>query len=126
MPATLVFYEAPHRISKALEDCREVLGARKAAVARELTKLHEEIVRGTLDELISHFSQAPARGEIVLVIDRPGEQTIALDRGLSLPERIQQLESEGIDRKVALKTAAKEFGMSRSEAYRIMQDQKNP
>ncbi len=126
VPATLVFYEAPHRISKALEDCREVLGARKAAVARELTKLHEEIVRGTLDELISHFSQAPARGEIVLVIDRPGEQTIALDRGLSLPERIQQLESEGIDRKVALKTAAKEFGMSRSEAYRIMQDQKNP
>jgi 16S rRNA (cytidine1402-2'-O)-methyltransferase len=126
VPTTLVFYETPHRISKALLDCRDVLGPRQAAVARELTKLHEEIVRGTLDELISHFSATPARGEIVLVIDRPGETAVPPERGLSLPDRVQQLVTEGVDRKAALKAAAKEFGMSRSEAYRVIQDQKNP
>ncbi|MDT5262920.1 MAG: rRNA (cytidine1402-2-O)-methyltransferase, partial [Acidobacteriota bacterium] len=69
--ATLVFYETPHRIAHALSDAREVLGEREAAVARELTKIHEEIVRGRLGELAARFSvEGAARGEMVLVIDR--------------------------------------------------------
>src|ERR687889_93612 len=69
--ATLVFYETPHRLAHALADAREVLGEREAAVARELTKVHEEIVRGRLSELAARFTpEGAARGEMVLVIDR--------------------------------------------------------
>src|SRR5262249_44307380 len=68
-PATLVFYEAPHRIKAALRDALEVLGNRKAVIARELTKLHEEFARGSLSELIDRFSKSEAaRGEMVLII----------------------------------------------------------
>src|SRR5215210_8374158 len=71
LPATLVFYETPHRIAQALADAREVLGEREAAVARELTKLHEEVLRGRLSELAARFGDGDsARGEMVLVIDR--------------------------------------------------------
>src|SRR5918912_876049 len=69
--ATLVFYETPHRIAQALADALEVLGEREAAVARELTKVHEEVVRGRLSELAARFApEGAARGELVLVIDR--------------------------------------------------------
>lgn len=122
LPATLTLYETPHRIAASLADCLEVLGDRKAAVARELTKLHEEIVRGKLSELLTHFSNANSRGEFVLVIDREREGgPVIRHTGRSLTERIADLESEGLDYKIALKRAAKEFGMSRSEAYREWQ-----
>jgi 16S rRNA (cytidine1402-2'-O)-methyltransferase len=120
IPATLVFYEAPHRLAKSLADCAAVLGNREAAVARELTKLHEEIVRGTLEELAGAFSAQAPRGEIVLVIDRRREETRAGSEG-SVADRVAELEAEGLDRKSALKKAAKEFGLSKPEAYRILQ-----
>src|SRR4051794_6033585 len=73
--ATLIFYEAPHRIAATLRDAREVLGNRAAVVARELTKLHEEFLRGTLDELTRVFTEtAKARGEIVLMISGAAAQ----------------------------------------------------
>jgi 16S rRNA (cytidine1402-2'-O)-methyltransferase len=128
--ATLVFYEAPHRIAAALQDAAEVLGNRRAVVARELTKLHEEFARGTLVELVQQFSKAgPARGEMVLIIS--GE---AVERSPSNPElttterlveRVNELESEGVNSKDALKSAARELGIKRAEAYRIMLGQKN-
>ncbi|MDQ3821298.1 MAG: 16S rRNA (cytidine(1402)-2'-O)-methyltransferase, partial [Acidobacteriota bacterium] len=69
--STLIFYEAPHRIGQTVADAREILGEREAAIARELTKLHEEIARGRLSELIERFaSEDSARGEMVLLIDR--------------------------------------------------------
>src|SRR5258705_6617273 len=69
--ATLVFYEGPHRIAATLKDAQEILGERQAVVARELTKMHEEIARGRLSELALRFSAAEsARGEMVLIIDR--------------------------------------------------------
>jgi 16S rRNA (cytidine1402-2'-O)-methyltransferase len=123
IPATLVFYEAPHRLVKSLTDCGEALGNRSAAVARELTKLHEEILRGSLNELISIFTERPPKGEIVIVIERAGEESFEAG-SISLTERIAVLESEGVDRKSALKKAAKEFGLSKSEAYRILQAEK--
>jgi 16S rRNA (cytidine1402-2'-O)-methyltransferase len=121
VPATLAFYEAPHRLAGSLADCAEVLGDRQAAIARELTKLHEEIVCGRLSDLAGNFVEKPVKGEIVLVIDRGRE--VSVDRGTkSIAERVAELESGGFDRKAALKKAAKELGMSKSEAYRMLQD----
>ncbi len=133
IPATMVFYEAPHRIKATLEDALEILGNRRAAVARELTKIHEEIARGTLRELTQRFGEdPPARGEMVLVVtaaiadessaSQPGE-TGPSSRKLS--ERVSELEREGLDSKAALKKAARELGMKRAEAYRLLIAQKN-
>lgn len=121
IPATLVFYESPRRIAATLLDATDVLGDRAAVVAREITKLHEEFSRGTLSELHSKFSSATVKGEIVLLIDRVRDQRPNESGSLSLTERLEQLEAEGIDRKVALKKVAREFGISKSEAYRIVQ-----
>ncbi len=120
IPATLVFYETPHRIEKSLADCLEILGDRKAAIAREITKLHEEIIRGTLSELLSYVSGNLIKGEIVLVFDRKSNITKRLDVNTAgtLKSRLTELESEGIERKAAMKKIAKEFGLSRSEVYR--------
>jgi 16S rRNA (cytidine1402-2'-O)-methyltransferase len=118
IPATLVFYEAPHRLGKSLADCAEILGDRSSAVARELTKLHEEIARGTLAGLAARFAVKNVKGEIVLVIDRASPKTIELPSVKLLSKRVKALEKEGLDHKAALKKAAKEFGLSKSEAYR--------
>jgi 16S rRNA (cytidine1402-2'-O)-methyltransferase len=120
--ATLVFYETPHRIAQALSDAREVLGEREAAVARELTKIHEEVARGRLSELAARFSdEASARGEMVLVIDREvieGEIGAESRPTTSVAERVAALEAEGLDPRAALKRAARELGLTRDEAYR--------
>jgi 16S rRNA (cytidine1402-2'-O)-methyltransferase len=127
VPATLAFYETPHRLAKSLADCLEILGDRRAATARELTKLHEEIVRGTLADLAARYANASVRGEIVLVIDRSqtGTRDAASDAPTaSLAQRVRELETEGHDRKTSLKKAAKEFGVSKSEAYRLIESGK--
>lgn len=119
VPATIIFYEAPHRIASSLADCCEILGDRQAAVARELTKLHEEIVRGSLNELRAQYSKDKVKGEIVLVIERGARGVRHKDASkTTLVARIAQLEEEGFDPKPALKKAAKEFGLSKSEVYR--------
>jgi 16S rRNA (cytidine1402-2'-O)-methyltransferase len=122
--ATLVFYEAPHRIAAALTDCLEKLGNRRAVVARELTKVHEEYVRGTLSELAEKFGSAAVKGEIVLLIDRTSPDITPSQQLGSLERRVSELEASGVDRKAALKQAAKELGLSRSEAYRRLQQAK--
>ncbi|HEX8283683.1 MAG TPA: 16S rRNA (cytidine(1402)-2'-O)-methyltransferase [Pyrinomonadaceae bacterium] len=118
--ATLVFYETPHRIAHALADAREVLGEREAAIARELTKLHEEIVRGRLSELAERFAaEGAARGEMVLVIDRDEiEGEAAAGAAASVAELVAGFEAEGLDPRAALKRAARELGLTRDEAYR--------
>ena len=131
MDATLIFYEAPHRIAAALRDAADILGNRRGVVARELTKLHEELVRGRLNELAANFSdRSKTRGEIVLLID--GASASDIDQGLgtasmsqALAERIGELEHEGLNDKAALKKAARELGLKRDEAYRLMLTQKN-
>ena len=129
IPTTLVFYEAPHRLKAALKDALEVLGNREAVIARELTKLHEEFARGSLSDLLERFSTAETtRGEIVLMIS--GHATDPAFSRITSPEkklsqRIDELERDGLDQKTALKRAAKELGMKRDDAYRIMVSQKN-
>ena len=124
---TLIFYEAPHRIAATLRDAREVLGEREAVVARELTKIHEEFVRGRLSELADRFASAAARGEMVLIIDRneiASERTDEPPPG-SLTTLVSRFGSEGLDQRTALKKAARELGLPRAEAYRRLIAERN-
>ena len=129
IPATLVFYEAPHRIGATLTDAMDVLGNRDAVIARELTKLHEEFARGSLSELVDRFSRSEAaRGEMVLIISGHGGSVASSEttsREAQLRKRIDELQHEGLDQKTALKQAAKELGLKRDEAYRVVVSQKN-
>jgi 16S rRNA (cytidine1402-2'-O)-methyltransferase len=125
VPGTLIFYEAPHRLATTLKDAYEVLGEREAVVARELTKLHEEIRRGRLSELVEHYANVEnPRGEIVVLIDRNviGEATIAT----SVAALVDQFEQGGLDHRAALKKAARELGLSRAEAYRKLIAERKP
>src|SRR3954471_80793 len=121
MPVTLIFYEAPHRIAATLTDASEILGAREAVVARELTKLHEEFVRGDLNELAEQFSSGKkARGEIVLMIARPavGAEERRNEEQQSVASLVAAFEAQGIDHRAALKKAARVLGLTRDAAYR--------
>ena len=118
VPGTLIFYEAPHRLAETLKDAYEILGEREAVVARELTKLHEEIKRGRLSELSPDFTErADIRGEIVVLIDRNVIEAAAAQT-VSVAALVDQFEQEGLDHRAALKKAARELGLSRAEAYR--------
>jgi 16S rRNA (cytidine1402-2'-O)-methyltransferase len=123
VPGTLVLYEAPHRLRATLKDAAEVLGGRQAVVARELTKLHEELRRGTLLELAEHYGQSEnPRGEIVLLIDRKRDESLsnATSETTDISGLVARFESEGLDHRAALKKAARELGLSRAEAYRML------
>jgi len=135
-PRTQVFYEAPHRIVESLADVVEVLGAdRPVVVAREVTKLHEEFLRGRAGEVLETLKARDAvKGEITLLIGKAEEDarvgtaagvgTGALARP-SVRQRVQQIMAdEKLDEKAALKRAAKERGVSKSEAYRELQREK--
>ncbi len=116
---TLIFYEAPHRVVETLADASEILGPRPAVIAREVTKIHEEFLRGPLSELLESARKRAPRGEITLLIGPGDPQTQQVDPSVSLRERVEQLEAEaGIDRKAALKKAARERGMGKREAYK--------
>ena len=125
-PRTQIFYEAPHRIIETLEDVVEMLGAsRHVVVAREVTKIHEEFLRGRADEVLETLrSRGDVKGEITLLIDRApevvGEEEAPAKK--SVGARLQEVMSEKqLDEKSALKLVAKEMGVSKSEAYRELQ-----
>jgi 16S rRNA (cytidine1402-2'-O)-methyltransferase len=123
---TQVYYEAPHRIKEALADVVEVLGPeRSVVVARELTKIHEEFLRGTAGELAQTLSaRGEVKGEITLLIGKAAEGASA-PRGVSVRERVEEImRVEQVDEKAALKKVAKERGISKSEAYRELQIRK--
>ena len=128
-PRTQVFYEAPHRLLEALEDVIEVLGPdRQIVVAREVTKIHEEFLRGRVSEVFARLhSRGDVKGEISLLIAKAEEFARAATTPVrvSIRERLEQLMSEEkIDEKAALKKIAKEMGVSKSEAYRELQRSK--
>jgi 16S rRNA (cytidine1402-2'-O)-methyltransferase len=119
---TEMFYEAPHRVVEALEDLVEVLGgARRVVVARELTKLHEEFLRGSAAEVLAELKKrGEVKGEITLLIGRAEAGAVAPK--MSLRVRMGQvMREESLDEKAALKKVAKEFGLGKSEAYRLWQ-----
>lgn len=121
---TLIFYEAPHRIKQTLTDACDVLGTRQCVLARELTKLHEEFLRGSLIEVTEQVNQRDLlKGEIVLLIGPPlaNQQTaLPIQSGSILEEIDALINAEGIDQKVALKRIARLRGLTKSEAYRLM------
>ena len=115
---TLIFYEAPHKLIYTLQDMLEVLGDRRIALCRELTKLHEEIVRTTLGGAVQRFQDGEPRGEFVLVVRgaEPAEQEEAtLEDGLRLAQRLR--EQEGLSLRDSVKRAAKELHLSRNDLY---------
>jgi 16S rRNA (cytidine1402-2'-O)-methyltransferase len=130
-PRTQVFYEAPHRIVEALTDVVEVLGTnRHVVIAREVTKLHEEFLRGRASEVLAILkSRDGVKGEITLLIGKAEEQDVHVETGAAarvpIRRRVEQvMAEEKLDEKAALKKVAKERGISKSEAYRELQRSK--
>lgn len=122
--ATLVFYEAPHRIRETLIDALEILGDRQASLARELTKLHEQFVRGKLSELVAHFDSNQPRGEMTLVIaGNEKDNLLPVETG-SINEQVGRLVLGGASRSDAIKLAAKSRGLSKRDAYQLMLNEK--
>lgn len=121
--ATLVFYESPHRLQKTLHILHRLLGDRKAAAVRELTKKFEETVRGTLASLIEHFNTKAPRGEFTLVIAGISEAALEMERQEVLPtpeEHVGLLVAQGVDKKQAIKQVAAIHKMPKREVYQLM------
>lgn len=123
-PRTQVFYEAPHRVKEAVEDVVEILGEeRHVVIAREVTKIHEEFLRGRASEILETLNaRGDIKGEITLLIGKAEETERKVAAGVSVRQRLQQvMAEEKLDEKAALKRIAKEMGVSKSEAYRELQ-----
>ncbi len=115
---TMIFYEAPHKLLNTLEDMAEAFGAdRPISLCRELTKLHEEVVRTTLGEAVEKYTQNPPKGEFVLVVagaEPEVEEAATEDDAAS---RVKQLMAEGLSRKDAVKQTAKELNLPKNVVY---------
>ncbi len=126
-PRTQVFYEAPHRIVETMEDIVEVLGeARHVVIAREVTKLHEEFLRGRAADVLANLKEGQAvKGEITLLIGKAEPESQSTPTRVSVRQRLGEIMAEEkVDEKAALKRLAKERGISKSEAYRELQREK--
>jgi 16S rRNA (cytidine1402-2'-O)-methyltransferase len=124
LQTTLLCFETPHRLKAALADIAAVLGNRRICVARELTKLHEEFVRGTVADAIAHFDAHAPRGECVLVIEGATDE----NRPPAQPEgnwqeraqvRLRDLRAQGMTGSTAARQVAKELGVARHEVYAL-------
>ncbi|MGI5859594.1 MAG: 16S rRNA (cytidine(1402)-2'-O)-methyltransferase [Tepidanaerobacteraceae bacterium] len=132
---TLIFYEAPHRMIKTLKALQNTLGDRRVVIAREMTKIHEEFIRGTIKEVMERFNCEPPRGEMVIVVEGANSEQKSsqvwengvIEHELSRRDLINKLQSimqkkmtEGLTNKQALKKAAVELGLSRNQAYELL------
>ena len=117
---TMIFYEAPHKLLTTLADMAEVFGGeRPISLCRELTKLHEEVVRTTLAEAVARYTENPPKGEFVLIVaGAPAEQREAPSE-TDAAKRVAQLIAEGVSRKDAVKQTAKELGLPKNVVYDI-------
>ena len=113
---TMVFYEAPHKLQRTLQDMLECWGDRKIALCREITKLHEECFRTTLSEAISHYEEHPPRGEFVLVIEGCTEVEAPVEEA-DLLAQVQDLVEGGMPLMGAVKQVAKANGASKNKLY---------
>ena len=126
-PRTQVFYEAPHRVKEALEDIVEILGGeRSLVIAREVTKVHEEFLRGRAGEILQILnSRDEIKGEITLLIGKAEESATKVEPRATVRQRLEQIMAEEkLDEKAALKRIAREMGVSKSRAYRELQRSK--
>ena len=117
---TMIFYEAPHKLLTTLADMAEVFGGdRPLSLCRELTKLHEEVVRTTLSEALERYTENPPKGEFVLIVAgaKPEEKEIPSETDAAA--RLAELIAQGLSRKDAVKQTAKELGLSKNTVYEI-------
>ncbi len=119
-PRTMVFYEAPHKLLATLGDLLAAFGDRPVALVRELTKIHEEVVRTTLDEAVARYTADAPRGEFVLVVGgAPAEERAALSPAAAA-EIAAQYMADGMSASEAAKTAAAECGCKKGDIYRLL------
>jgi 16S rRNA (cytidine1402-2'-O)-methyltransferase len=120
-PTTLIFYEAPHRVKQMLQDSLAILGNRKIAVARELTKKHEEWLRGTIEEVLDYIEQTAALGEYCIVIEGVAEEVFSQkDRwweAMSMVQHVEHYIQDGMDKKTAIRQVANDRGVPKREVY---------
>jgi 16S rRNA (cytidine1402-2'-O)-methyltransferase len=122
--ATLVFYEAPHRILESLEDIAAMPGTREIVAARELTKMYEEVLRGTATEIAATLSARDSiRGEFVILI---GKSLAPPVENVPIEEMIQALIAAGVERMEAMKTVARERGLSKRDVYKLLSGPAGP
>ena len=116
---TLIFYEAPHKLPYTLADMLEILGDRKIALCRELTKIHEEIIRTTLAEAQNLYTETSPKGEFVIVIEgaKEPEKETAWWEEMTITEHVEKYISDGIDSKEAVKMTAKDRGLPKRDVY---------
>ncbi len=123
---TMIFYEAPHKLRKTLDDLLAFFGNRRISLCREMTKLNEEIMRTDLNSAIDYYSENAPRGEYVLVLeggtDQPKKDTWFAS--LSHEEHIARYEEQGLSHMDAIKAAAKDLGISKSELYKLLLENK--
>ncbi|WP_348624006.1 16S rRNA (cytidine(1402)-2'-O)-methyltransferase [Paenibacillus peoriae] len=122
---TIIFYESPHRIVKTLMVLKETLGSRKVVLARELTKLHEEWVRGTVEQCLAKLEENPPIGEYCLVVEGKDEEEEEQERqawwqSLSLESHVAHYEAEGLTRKNAMKRTATDRSISKRDVYNAL------
>ena len=124
-PRTIVFYEAPHKLYRTLTDLLEVLGDRRIAIARELTKLHEEVIRTTLSEARARYRDSDPKGEIVLIVEGAAKQKEdSMTAEQAADTAMEMMSAEGISPSEASKRAAAISGIKKSDIYRILQTRK--
>jgi 16S rRNA (cytidine1402-2'-O)-methyltransferase len=120
---TVIFYEAPPRLVALLEDLIPLAGAdRPVVVARELTKMHEEIRSGTLGELVDYFTATPPRGELTVVLRGTGSPVAERDRTEEAVEQATSLLAEGVARREVARRLTESLGLPRNEAYRLVME----
>ena len=114
---TMIFYEAPHKLMRTLSDFLEHFGERQIALCREMTKLHEEVIRTNLSGAIAHFTATPPKGEFVLVLEGAPEESAPEMTPQQALAAVERYRSEGASLKEACKKAAAETGFSKNELY---------
>jgi 16S rRNA (cytidine1402-2'-O)-methyltransferase len=123
-PRTLVLFEAPHRLAASLADMAAVLGPRTAAIARELTKIHEEVIRGTLPELAERFSADGARGEITVVIEGAPDAAPPSPSQDELARAVDEQVSNGMTKRDAIADVAARTGVPKKVVYQAVLDER--
>lgn len=119
MDCTMVFYEAPHRIVKTLEIFLEVFGNRHICLARELTKKHEELIRGTIEEILEIADEI--KGEMVIVVEGAQESETELSED-EIYQKVEELLAQGLSTSYAIKQIAKENGLSKNDVYKLVNE----
>lgn len=123
-PETQIFYESPHRVQSTLANLLEVYGNRQVVIARELTKIYEEYLRGSVEEVLDYLTEHPLKGECIILVEGKKEQTPELTKDQSVYQLVLDLVAKGMKTNAAIKQVAKTYGLKRQDVYRDFHEQK--